>query len=159
MLFQRLAKQLVRCALILMALSHAAPANADIKLSTGLEAGEDNPLPTSQDGFYRLAWEEETANAEAVYVLEEARTPDFRDARVIYTGTDRARAMSGVLDGTYHYRVRREETSTWSPALAVHVEHHALSLAFQFLGLGALVFVLTATLIVVGHRRAESQTP
>ncbi len=118
--------------------------------------------PASSDtGHYELRWgppEPEDGDGPAdplpegtTFELQEARSADFSGARTIYEGPDRARAMSGRLDGVFHYRVR-SPGGAWSAPVTVEVRHHSLTEAFVFLGVGAFVFIATAVLIVLGHR-------
>lgn len=73
--------------------------------------------------------------------------------RILYSGPDTARLISGRPDGAYHYRIRRVGEPQWSEAVLVTVEHHPLSRALAFFGLGALVFLATLLLVVRGARR------
>lgn len=125
--------------------------------------GEPPSLAASTDvsdtGAYRLSWEPNGIDV----VVEEAERADFAGARTLYEGPDGATVVSGRLDGTYHYRVRRagegDRTGgataggAWSPAVQVSVVHHDLRKALAFLAVGAAVFLGTAVLILAGHRR------
>jgi hypothetical protein len=105
----------------------------------------------SRDGVFQLTWADR-----GTVILEEARRPDFSDARPIYTGNDNGTTLSGKSDGDYYYRVR----GTLIDAIAegemrVEVRHHPLSRALGFFALGAVVFIATVTLIVRGGRAEE----
>ncbi len=102
----------------------------------------------SQTGHFQLKWD--YREVETVFELQQGQAPDFRNATTIYTGPEKARAMSGLLNGTYYFRVRMQDSS-WSNVVKVKVEHYKLSTALLFLSLGAIVFFATATLIVRGH--------
>lgn len=107
-------------------------------------------------GYYRLEWDAQDA---ADYVLEESQQASFDSVKVLYEGPDTARIVSGRSDGDYYYRVRdvnnQNEESAWSEVVHVQVEHHPLSRAFLFFGIGAFVFVATLTAIIIGNRRAS----
>lgn len=117
----------------------AAQPPIELEASTGL----------SDTGHYRVSW---SADEDAEVTVQEASTADFSDARTIYRGADRATVLSGRLDGTYFYRARAED-GPWTAPLAVEVRHHSLTTAFAYLGVGAVVFLATAVLIVAGHLR------
>ena len=71
-----------------------------------------------------------------------------------YRGTDAARVISGSPDGVSYFRVRHlEPPGPWSAPVRVEVRHHGLLKALGFFGVGALVFLSTVTLIVIGGRR------
>lgn len=112
----------------------------------------DTDVATS--GFFRLTWDA-TAGLESE--LQEARSPDFEDAQQRYSGTDRARFVSGKADGHYYYRVRSfndTHPSPWSRTVVVEVRHHPLWRAFGFFSLGALVFLATVWLVLRRHRES-----
>lgn len=102
----------------------------------------------SQTGHFQLQWH--YYDAENNFELQQAQTPGFTSPRTIYTGQQKARTMSGVLNGTYYFRVRLQD-GDWSNVVKVKVEHYELATAFMFLGLGAIVFFATATLVIRGH--------
>ena len=100
-------------------------------------------------GYYQLSWD--TGAAEIV--LQEAPTRDFASPRVVYRGADNARVMSGKRDGDWYYRARTAGSdSEFGNVVKVTVRHHSLGRAFAFFALGALVFLVTLTVIVKGAR-------
>lgn len=104
----------------------------------------------SDTGYYRLSW---TAPDDGGPVtVQESETADFAGADTIYEGPDAATVVSGRLDGAYYYRIRAGR-GPWSDPVTVTVRHHSLAQAFSILGLGAVVFLATAALVVGGHRR------
>ncbi len=125
---------------LLMVLVGPAQSLAQPVLTSGTE--------TSRTGHFQLEWE--YSEADAKFVLQQADNPAFRNAITIYQGPDRARTLSGQLNGTYYFRIRAEG-SHWSEPIVVKVEHYELSTAFMFLGMGALVFLATASLVIRGH--------
>lgn len=101
-------------------------------------------------GFYQLRWFSD-GNVD----LEEASKEDFADARTLYSGSDKARVMSGKPDGIYYYRLRDPEDGSHGNVVKVSVQHHSLRRAFSFFGIGAIVFVATLLLIASGARRGN----
>jgi hypothetical protein len=113
----------------------------------------------SDTGHYRISWEVSDENT--VVELQESLTANFTEPIVIYEGLDRSSVLSGRLDGTYHYRARAAG-GPWSQPVAVTVRHHSVTGAFLFLAMGAVVFLATAVLIVVGqicHKREIASEP
>jgi len=104
---------------------------------------------TSNTGSFDLRWQGE---ADARYELEELR-PN-RPARIIYRGPDTARVITGLPNGQYAYRVRNIQHNIaggWSEAETVLVQHHPLTRALAFFGIGLLVFHATLAVIIRGE--------
>ncbi len=113
----------------------------------------------AQSGSIKLTWQstgDDGIVAGFDFVLEEATSPDFVDARTYYHGPDLATYISGLPEGTYYYRVRLQNsaggTSEWSRPIVVEVEHQSLSLAWFLFAVGGLVFALTVFVVVSGTR-------
>jgi hypothetical protein len=99
-------------------------------------------------GYFQLRW-----NAPAAVELEEATTPDFRAPRLVYSGSDKARVVSGKPDGDWYYRARPVSSgSSFSNIVKVEVRHHPIERAVAFFIVGAVVFLATALLIANGAR-------
>jgi hypothetical protein len=67
-----------------------------------------------QTGTFTLAWSSIT---KAMYILEEAVSPDFSDAVLVFTGKDEHLTLYGRRPGVYYYRARAivgPNTSEWS---------------------------------------------
>jgi len=75
--------------------------------------------------------------------------------RTIYQGPDRARAMSGLRDGEYRFRLQSAVTQNWSPSLSVNVTHHSLERAFALFGIGGVVFLALIIILAAGQRRLD----
>ncbi len=108
----------------------------------------------SNDGMARLSWSlEEGAKVQ----IEQDLDPGFAEPRSLYQGSDRASVITGLPDGAYHYRGRRMypdgSTSAWSEPVTLEVKHHTLARAAFFFSVGALVFLATTALILIGNRR------
>jgi formylglycine-generating enzyme required for sulfatase activity len=77
----------------------------------------------STDGSYRVSWAGATGATR--YILQEATSSSFTEARQAYSGSDRQASISGKSPGTYHYRVQATNsynvTSDWSASSSVEV--------------------------------------
>jgi len=107
----------------------------------------------STDGTYQVHWD-----SRGRVRLEEARSRDFADVRVVYEGADQAATLSGRRDGTYHYRLvslAAQNRGEAAPVASVEVAHHPLSRALLFFSAGLVVFTATVGLIVSGDRSAR----
>ena len=97
-----------------------------------------------------------TQDASLQYLLQESSESGFHDAVTLYQGPDRATVLSGRGDGLRYYRVRAikgdQPLSQWSETLSVETRHHPLLRALIFFAIGAIVFVLTAAVILRGSR-------
>lgn len=98
-------------------------------------------------GYFNLNWKVDAAGPVQV---QQATAADFSDAKTIYSGTDRATVISGLGNGEYYYRI--ESADNVSPGIKVQVAHHALSRAFVFFGLGAVIFIITLSVLIRGAR-------
>jgi len=124
-------------------------------------AGASDPLST--DGSFVLSWSlgDEAASgafaSDVSFQIEEAAGDG--EPLLIDAGPHLTSALSGRDDGQYRYRVRTISTSgstgPWSRPIHLRVEHHSLSLALSLLALGAVVFLATASLVLLGHRLAS----
>ena len=99
-------------------------------------------------GYFQLRWK-----ASSAVELEESTTPDFSAPRLLYSGSDRARVVSGKPDGDWYYRARPVSSgSSSSNIVKVEVRHHPLERAVAYFVVGAVVFLATALLIATGAR-------
>jgi hypothetical protein len=99
------------------------------------------PAAPSATGAFQLAW----TGADGVSVtLRENGTP-------IYAGRDAATALSGRPAGSYAYTL--EVGGAAAASCEVVVAPPSLALAWSLFAVGFVVFVATAALVVVGHRR------
>lgn len=125
---------------------------------------ENPPENFTESGYIKLSWDwtpgEENAS-DYEFELQQAQDDQFSDTTPIYQGQDFATFLSGLNNGSYHYRVRVKAggtSSAWSAPVFVQVKHHSLTLAFSLFGLGALIFLLTVGIIVQGNRKV-TQNP
>ena len=99
-------------------------------------------------GYFQLRW-----NASAAVELEESTTSDFRAPRLVYSGSDTARVISGKSDGDWYYRARPvSSNNSFSNTVMVEVRHHPIERAVAYFVVGAVVFLATALLIAHGAR-------
>ena len=92
-------------------------------------------------GFASLGWSD-VPDGEAVLEWN-----DGTGWQELYRGTDKASTVTGLDEGAYQFRLTAPD-GTVSEPLTFTVEHHALSLALQFFGAGAILFVLLIALLV-----------
>ncbi len=116
---------------------------------------EMDSVNTTQDGYIKLAWE--GPNEVESYEIQESTSRNFETFRTVYTGPDKATFISGLKDGDYYYRLRREG-GNWTTPIVLTVTHHSLELAFILFGLGALVFILTVWVVISGARASSTTT-
>ena len=119
-------------------------------LTAAPELHTDSELATA--GYYRLSWQ---SDIEADFLLEESTDPSFSQSATVYKGPDTATLISGRKDGTYYYRIRNikgDIDTEWSNAARVEVTHHPLSRAFMFFALGAIVFIATLIVVLLGNK-------
>lgn len=120
--------------------------SASTVLAEPVEVRSDTAVASA--GYYQLSWQ-----ADEPVVVQESATKDFASARVVYSGADNARVMSGKSDGNWFYRARTAGSeSAFGDVLEVTVSHHPVERAFAFFALGALVFLATLAVIVTGAR-------
>jgi hypothetical protein len=106
----------------------------------------------SDTGYYKLIWE---SKENGIFELEETSS---NKTKIIYKGKDKSTVISGKNDGDYNYRIRLND-GTWSESITVTVKHHNPFKAILFLCFGFFVFIITATMILIGyfHHRKESR--
>ncbi|MET0050206.1 MAG: hypothetical protein ABW095_03880 [Candidatus Thiodiazotropha sp.] len=140
----------VHLLICLMMLSPAAASLADVRTPFTLHLTPS----LSNDGKASLSWSLE-GDAEAQ--IEQDIDPGFTEPRNLYQGSDLASVITGLPDGAYHYRGRLlypdGSASAWSEPVTLEVHHHSLLRAGFFFSVGALVFLATTALILIGNRR------
>jgi hypothetical protein len=129
----------------------------------GLVLGLGSTAPTfsgpaardSHDGSLLLEWEED----ESAQLYEVERAGEGRSAQTVYSGHLPSAHVSGMLPGNYQFRLRAQDRegnwSDWSPSVAVKVQYHPMGAVFASLGLGALVFLMTAGFVVSRSTRKD----
>lgn len=137
------------------------------------ETGPNAPRPFFTDefdapikaGYLQLNWElpaGETLRENQRFELVSSQDPSFAPSTQRYRGPDQGSFITGLPDGPYYFRVRvLDESGTdgpWSEPISVRVEHHSLKRSFALFGIGAVVFLATVVVILVGNARAEIGT-
>jgi hypothetical protein len=132
------------CLLGTLALPQASYCSTETRLTSSVE--------TSTDGKFVLSWQ----LTDSAYVELQQQVVNLDDYRTIYTGSDTASVITGLADGDYSYRIRtvtaKGDYSNWTAPVSVAVRHHPLPRAFGFFAVGAIVFISTIVLIVLGTR-------
>lgn len=100
----------------------------------------------SNNGSVLLEWQDDERMAS--YEVQQGDDEDFDDPRTIYHGHLPSAHVSGLLPGEYHFRLRAKneagDWSQWSPDAVVVVEYQPTWAVFTSLGVGAIVFFMTA---------------
>ena len=109
----------------------------------------------ADEGKCLIRWElPESDGSPANFQVEQAEDPAFSDTRLRYEGPDLATYISGLPEGTHHYRVRTvsdQEEGPWSETLKIKVEFVSKNLVITLFLLGTIVFVATFWAIWRGH--------
>lgn len=91
--------------------------------------------------------------------IESSRDKLFSNPVNLYQGGDEATVLTGLSDGAYYFRGRYLDqngvSSPWSEPVSLSVEHHSLVKALSFFSIGAVVFVATLLLIILGAKRQD----
>jgi hypothetical protein len=116
-----------------------------------VELATDSQISTA--GFFHLQWS--AHNYTGNWQLQESQDASLQTFKVIYSGPDLARVISGKSDGIYYYRVATDTTTAprTSNVIKVTVAHHPLSNAFAFFTVGALIFLAILVSIITGNRK------
>ncbi len=124
-----------------------SPVQASVSPSVTLAT--DTEIATA--GFFQLHWESEHSGA---WQLQESKHANLEDYKVIYTGPDLARIISGKSDGSYYYRIvaANNPAAHMSNIVTVTVAHHPLTNAFVFFIIGAFIFLAILVSILKGNR-------
>ncbi|QEC51123.1 hypothetical protein EDD80_101409 [Anseongella ginsenosidimutans] len=130
--------------LLMLMAAPALGAGQEIRLYSA-EGGVSNA------GHIKLEWQPPAAAR--IFEVQQAGGESFSEAKTIYQGPDRATFISGLENGTYYFRVR-EQGQDWSNVLKLEVIHHSLTLTYVLLGLGGLVFLCTAGMVLYGVRKS-----
>ena len=132
-----------------------------------LSAETDLPVLTTDTqlanaGYYQLSWQPGISGASSKnlhFEIQQSSDKLFAPVRTIYRGSDRASVISGQADGDYYYRARvirsNKSMSGWSNTVLVRVQHHSINKAWLFFFMGAIVFFITLSFIVVASRKNE----
>ncbi len=86
-------------------------------------------------------------------VLEQSENEAFEPFVVRYEGFDGSSVLSGLAEGSHHFRIGPAEASDRSRPLAVEVKFFPRDQLAWLLGIGGLVVTLTITTIIAGAVR------
>lgn len=100
------------------------------------------PTEPSLTGAYRLSWE---GSAGATFKLVE-------NGALLYEGPDAATTVTGRPAGRYEYALSVGDGAASAASCVVEVAPPPMSQALGLLSVGALVFLATLALVVLGHR-------
>jgi hypothetical protein len=144
---QKAGKHLYGQILVYLFLCHIAVAAADSPTLSLAPA-------QSTDGKTTLSWD----LPEGVSIdVESSQDNRFVKPTPLYQGGDQSTVLTGLSDGSYHFRARfvhqNGAASPWGESVSLFVEHHTLAKAMAFFVIGAVVFLATLLLIILGARR------
>lgn len=112
----------------------------------------------SHDGAVALSWNRPAPPW--TVELQQAPTGEFSQPVMRYRGSDRGSVLTGLPEGTHHFRVRSTAadgaSGPWSPTLEAQVTFMDRGQLFLLLALGGIVVLLTAGAILAGHVRARA---
>lgn len=95
------------------------------------------------------------------FEVQEAKTEDFSDASVRYTGKDSATYISGLSEGAYYFRVlatsEKNQSKSFSDPVQFKVEFVSMSLVWKLVGLGIGVFFATLWVVIRGGDPIETR--
>ncbi len=127
-------------------------ASASVPESGFVDVPSDGQM-TSADGVVTLTWKELPAPWEIE--LQQSDSPDFATVVERYVGRDTGSVLTGLPEGTHHYRVRAVHpegaAGSWSDPLHVEVTFMDRGRLFLLLGLGGIVVLATAGAIIGGY--------
>lgn len=125
------------------------PVHASVQPS--IELVTDSQTATA--GFFHLQWHADNYTGD--WQLQESQDADLLSYKVLYSGPDLARVISGKPDGIYYYRIVTDTTSSphMSNIIKVTVAHHPLRNAFIFFAVGAFIFIAILISIFMGNRK------
>ena len=126
---------------------------------TAPELPPDRTFFETNEGVVNLAWESDGAGD--AYELQQSSDPAFSEpeTRTRYEGSDPGSVISGLPEGSHHFRIRTITADgppgAWSAPLEVRVEFMATTWVVTLLIFGAAVFLATLTAIITGHLRTR----
>ncbi len=69
----------------------------------------------------------------------------------VYKGPDTATTLSGLENGEYQFRLQAG-LNEWSPEFGVRIQHHSLTKAMIFFGMGFCMFIALLALLILSPR-------
>ena len=122
----------------------------------------EEPIFETNQGVVNLAWEADTEGT--AFELQQSSDRAFPESetRSRYQGPDPGSVISGLPEGSHHFRVRHIPVEgapgEWSNPVEVRVEYMGTIWVITLLIFGAAVFLATLTAIITGHLRTRKST-
>ena len=107
----------------------------------------------SDDGTVNLSWPTAPSGTAE---LQQSADPGFSTPVTIYRGADTGRVVTGLREGTYHFRAGN--ASGWSQPLTVEVRYLSRGKLVALVATGGLVASLTTGAIVLGFIRTRNSS-
>lgn len=130
--------------------------SADASIGTETLEFIDGRTAVSREGYYSLRWHDASArDSSGFYELERASTASFEGAKAVYRGRDTAVFVSGLVDGSYFYRVRtavQGRHGPWSAPFILTVKHGPIAVAWLLFAIGAVIFLAIIAVVINGSR-------
>lgn len=112
------------------------------------ETSLSSDTPVSSEGYFVLSWDSESnANVR----LQQATNSNFIETSEQELPPRGSLTVTGLRDGEYFFRIQRDSATLAGPIL-VSVQHHSITRALGFFGLGLLLFSALVVTIIIGHR-------
>ena len=105
----------------------------------------------SDTGYVQLQW---GGSDDQVVMLEQHA--DNGTVRTVYKGPNTGYFVSGLPDGTYHFRLVDPATGAAMDSMTVTVAHPPLGRALVLLAIGGLVSLATIAVIAAGSRNGAA---
>lgn len=95
-------------------------------------------------GYLTLAWDHDGE-------VELQQRTDNGTWQTVYRGADTATTLTGLADGELSWRARMA-SADWGETLTVRIDHHPLSRALAFFGIGAVMLIILLVCIALPWR-------
>ncbi len=155
--------------------SAAAPPAAEFRFADAAAAETRTLSGAAAEGHLTLefaavpggASEGESEGMAVGYQLQRSLDPGFLDAVIHHDGPSDRVFVSGLPEGTHHFRVRARAAASaddpeawgpWSDAATFEVRHQSMGLTWTLFGSGAALFVVLV--LIIGRESArDAATP
>lgn len=111
-------------------------------------------VAVAREGYFVLSWDLSAGDHDrgTALTLQQSSQADFSgDVEQWPVHQADQFTQSGLTNGRYYYRLVSEKGA--SNVVEVEVQHHALSRAFFFFSLGAVLFILLVVILLHGRRQ------
>jgi hypothetical protein len=115
----------------------------------------------ASEGHATLAWTVDAKPGnDLVFELQQSRSRDFSNHRVVHDGVEDAYFVSGLREGATYFRVRAVRSDAgagpWSETLVVRVEYPGRGQVVVLLAAGFVVLAATVAAVVFGFLRSRA---